>query len=292
MLNRSALTLFLLMCWIPLGCTKNPFDSDRLANSKNVISGEIKLADGVQPDSIYVWLEGLDVGGWTDRTGRFEIRLPSASSRPEASLTGVFKLYFYLANYGLDSAEVVLRQGRVEFGHGDITSEGQLRERAYLKRILNVRTTIIPQLFPEFSADTAATIEGQTLRIELAVQAVTTPVTVEYPNCSRGPVAILFIQPSDAGASSLKILDIDGTASHAEPIAETIYSTQKLFITYCYLRVGQLASGNYKIIPYFYIRQRGLPAALLQSLGANVLQPEPDFLKIPMKRDGGDFRVR
>lgn len=292
MLNRYSLPVFLLLCCFLMNCTKNPFDNDRLADSRNTIRGEIKLADGVVPDSIYVWLAGLDVGGWTDRTGRFEIRLPAASSRPEASLTGIFTLYFYLANYGLDSAEVVLRQGRVEFGHGDITADGQLKEKAYLKRIASIRTTVIPPLFPEFPSDTATVIEGQTLRIELAVQAVAAPLTIEYPNRPRGPVAILFIRRNDPDASSLEILDIDGTASQAELIAETIYSNQKLFITYYYLRVGHLAPGNYQIIPYFYIRQAGLPLALLQHLGANVFRPEPDFLKIPMKRDGGNFRVR
>ncbi len=292
MLQRCAVLIVLFACSFLMGCTKNPFDSDRLTDSRNTISGMIKLADGAVPDSVYVWLDGLAVGGWTDRAGRFELRLPPASSRPEASLTGVFKLYFYLANYGLDSAEVVLRQGRVEFGHGAIASDGQLKETAYLKRILNVRTTIIPQVFPELLSDTAATIEGQTLRIELAVQAVTDPVTIEYPDRSRGPVAILFIKRSDPDASSLEILDIDGTAQQAELIAETIYPNQKLFITYYYLRVGHLASGSYKIVPYFYIRQMGVPLALLRSLGVHVFRPEPDFLNIPMKRDGGDFRVR
>lgn len=292
MLQRCTVLIALFVCCFLMGCTKNPFDSDRLIDSRNTISGMIKLANEAVPDSVYVWLDGLAVGGWTDRRGRFELSLPAASSRPEASLTGVFKLYFYLANYGLDSAEVVLRQGRVEFGHGAIASNGQLKETAFLKRILDVRTTIIPQVFPELLSDTATTIEGQTLRIELALRAVTDPVTIEYPNSSRGPVAILFIKRSDSTASSLEILDIDGTAEQAELMAETIHPSQKLFVTYYYLRVGHLASGNYKIVPYFYIRQTGVPLALLRSLGANVFRPKPDFLKIPMKRDGGDFRVR
>ena len=54
---------------------------------------------------------------------------------------------------------------------------------------------------------------------------------------------------------------------------------------------GLIPVGRYEIIPYIFVEQEDVPPQLLESLGPNVLELGPDFLKIPFKRESLEFVI-
>ena len=105
------------------GCTWNPFGEEEISSGYREISGNVQLNDGSNPDGIYVWLEGFNAGTYTDGTGQFSLTLPQSGS---SGLSGVYKLYCYVANYELDYAQVVIQDGEFAYSRGDINKEGKL----------------------------------------------------------------------------------------------------------------------------------------------------------------------
>ncbi|MCI0698440.1 hypothetical protein L0337_41385 [candidate division KSB1 bacterium] len=91
------------------GCTSNPFGGDEITGGNRQISGNLILKDKSSPESVYVWLEGFGLNAWTNNRGEFKINLPPpASQGPAGGVDGVFALYFYLANYSLQSTTVIV----------------------------------------------------------------------------------------------------------------------------------------------------------------------------------------
>ena len=54
------------------------------------------------------------------------------------------------------------------------------------------------------------------------------------------------------------------------------------------LQSHQLPKGEYEVIPYLLINQ-SLPEGLLESLGENVEELGPNYLKMPILRETGRF---
>ena len=55
-----------------LNCTNNPFGNDEISDKGRKITGTVKLTDNSSPQGIYVWLEAIEVGTYTDADGFFE----------------------------------------------------------------------------------------------------------------------------------------------------------------------------------------------------------------------------
>ncbi|MCD4664781.1 MAG: carboxypeptidase-like regulatory domain-containing protein, partial [Bacteroidales bacterium] len=125
-------------------CTHNPFENTKITIDEKIISGKVELSDHSKPNGVYVWLEGFDIGTWTDAHGNFEISLPHARTQSDGRITGTYKLFFFLANYQLDSSFVVIRNGELQLSHGDINESGQLKRPKFLKKILKIETFVSP----------------------------------------------------------------------------------------------------------------------------------------------------
>jgi hypothetical protein len=54
---------------------------------------------------------------------------------------------------------------------------------------------------------------------------------------------------------------------------------------------GVLPPGDYEVIPHMLISHEPIPVDLLASLGMNFEEPGSDYLNIPIKREGGQFKV-
>ena len=61
-------------------CTKNPFHNNGSVSDHYSIKGSVELDDGENPESLYVWLEIINIGTWTDTTGQFSLSLPPTGS--------------------------------------------------------------------------------------------------------------------------------------------------------------------------------------------------------------------
>lgn len=264
-----------------LSCTLNPFGSDEISSQYRRITGNVYLRDRTTPGGIYVWLDGFKVGTYTNENGEFNLGLPSKSSYgDESGLSGVYSLFFYCANYILDSAQVVVRNGEFVYSRGDINEDGRLAAPRELKRFLRIETVIEPNSIPTYYSDN--------IEVTVTLTATSDTVTVITP----------YAVPPMMGAVLLKKTDSDNVYSFT-----TIpYSTARVKLV-----IGpnptdlpmsfntlytQLPVGEYDVIPYILVHHEPIPKDLLNSIGQSAQRLGPDYLKVPFKRIGGSFRVQ
>ncbi len=105
------------------GCTENILDNQSISSSGNKITGTVKLNQRENAEGVYVWLEGLNIGQKTDENGEFKIEIPPFILQGyQTGLTGVFNLYYYSANFNLESTKLFFRNGSLA-SHQDVISE-------------------------------------------------------------------------------------------------------------------------------------------------------------------------
>lgn len=110
--------------------------------SANSIRGTVKLGNNLKPDEVFIWLEALDVNTRTDENGQFTLNLPTANKQPGGGIDGIYDLYFYVANYQLQSVKISILNGNVQLSKLSLTSEGELRQTVVLQEILNINSSI------------------------------------------------------------------------------------------------------------------------------------------------------
>lgn len=268
-----------------LACTHNPFDSTEISIPRRTIFGTVQLSDHVQPDGVLVWLEGFDLVTFTDSNGYFAITLPVTNPQSGGDFTGSFQIYFFLANYRMATATIVVRNGELDFQHSDFLENGGIREPIYLHKYLDIQTTIAPaEVYQERDAN---------LSLELTLQAQEDTVFIQYPDKAQGPLAIVIIKSASGQNNSSFIWEINELATTAAMVTDTVTIVPKVWSAALPLRAGRLERGRYQVIPYFLIHPAAAPPrAMLARLGQNIMRPGVEFLKLPMKRKGGNFEVK
>ncbi|MDZ7341711.1 MAG: carboxypeptidase-like regulatory domain-containing protein [candidate division KSB1 bacterium] len=266
-----------------LACTHNPFDSTEISIPRRTIFGTVQLSDRGQPDGVFVWLEGFDLGTFTDANGYFAITLPITNHQAGSELTGSFQIFFFLANYRIATATIVLRRGELDFQHSDFQENGALRDPIYLRKYLDIQTTVAPaEVYQERDTN---------LSVELILQALEDTVFVQYPDKAQGPLAVVIVKSSQDNSSF--VWEINDRATIAATVTDTITIIPKAWSAALSLRAGRLERGQYQIVPYFLIHPAvAPPGAMLARLGQNIMRPGVDFLKLPIKRNGGNFEVK
>lgn len=267
-------------------CTENPFSfGDKISN--NMIRGRVELSDHASPDNILVWLSAFDLSTRTDENGDFSLSLPSSSARPEGGIDGIYNLYFYAANYRIDSLQIPIYNGNVQYSNAIFNDQGELYQTIRLSKILDIHATIDP-----------VTIQrGYPYNIDITFK-------VQAP---KGKVLVksIFSKPLFKGdpqymVGFIKQLDDD------DPIIQSIYRKDRGFRTVEFeigvqsvellpLGIieapGQLPPGTYEVIPYLVVHQDNLPEGLMRSFGENAERFHPDFLKLPLKVKNNRFYV-
>lgn len=283
--NRLIPQSILIILLLAMGCTENPFEETEITIPRRSIHGQVELSDRSSPDGVYVWLESFDFGTFTDENGRFKMIIPQPQIQAGAGLTGSFRLYFFLANYQLETATIVLRNGEMDFAHGDFDKTGELKEPKYLINLLEIQTEVEPS---EIDID----FNGL-LSFDLTLRATEDSVFVQFPNMVQGPLAVILAKKIFPDQSFFEVLETNSFSLNAAMIADTITAAPQRWSAHLKLPAGHLPKGKYKIIPYFLIDQKIIPPVeLLNNLGNTIRRPGKDFLNLPMKRSGGDFEVK
>jgi len=291
--KKLAILFYSILLSFLTECTQNPFDSsEKVSPQGNKISGEIELSDRLSPDGVYVWLERLDLGTWTDKNGHFEVIIPSAANQMGGGISGNLNLYFYLANYQLATASIVFVNGRALHSHGDLNKDCSLKYPVNLTKLLEVKTEISPKEFPQNpTLDSLTNISSEKINVQLTLRSFSGTVNIKCSNDQLGPLAVLFIKSTDAGKEYVEMLKVKGPTAIIILSNQSISPAPKTWSASFTLEVGHLVRGNYSIIPYFFPLQESIPDELLESLGKNVTLPIQNYLNLPMKRNGGQFRV-
>ena len=268
----------MLLC---LHCEENPLDHSVISPIGRQISGQATLVGETNHENIYVWLEGFNIGTYTDEMGEFQIFLPSPDSQGIAGrVNGIFYLYFYIANYRVSMAQVMFADGELITSSGDFRADGKLNGVRALYKLLHIRTTVIPETVPE-------NFEGD-INVLVQLQAVSDSVNVVFPKITGGSSGVVFLRNISSEDVFVYLPESVENIQMSEKIGPEIRYIPLVFR----VRRGSLPSGRYEAIPYFFVEQDTLPPELLESLDPNVGEIGPDYLNIPFRRDGGQFTVQ
>ena len=254
-------------------CTSNPFGGgDEISQGHREMRGTVELYDRADHEGIYVWLEGMEVGTKTDSRGDFVLELPASS--PNMSLSGVFDLYFYMANYTIDQASVVIRDGEFVYDTADLDREGTLNRLRRLRKFLDIETTVEPcSVKIDYS---------QNLQVNVSLLAPVDTCTVILRHSVGGSLGAAFIRENVFG--QVHIYQPYEVETHEKLL---IGRTRRTITMPISLVTKPLPPGVYEVIPYILIRHQPIPDGLMESLGTQVEKLTPEYLNIPFQREGG-----
>jgi hypothetical protein len=258
---------------------KNPFGDDEITGARNRIAGKITVPGVAKPVGVYVWLEQIDIGVVTDDKGEFALQLPSKAASPDIEkLSGAFTLYFFTVNFGLPTAEVLLRDGEFEFGKADIDKNGRLKKNILFSKRFNVVTDVSPK-----EIDSGV---DSTLSVTTTVSAVLDPATVNVPSGTLSLLGGIYIRNLGTGEVKKSVL---ASARH-QPYVVTVDQQGTLWSFHPNLKALGLQVGKYEVIPYI-LPQEGAPYELYQSMSIDPNFPDDDFLKILFDQQAGVFAI-
>jgi len=282
---KEILIIFLLFStFIFSACTGNPFSDGEISPGTRRITGNVEVSNNRSPEGVYVWLEGFDIGTFTNQDGEFEITLPSAAQN-SGGAAGILDLYYYLANYKLTTTELIVRSGEFVFTTGEINKKGELHRPKFIPRILDISTVLTPS--------TAKADTGIFMKVEVVLSSEADSVNVFYPRETFiGPnklIAPLFVKNLETGTAFYVEATLVGinkedliTIERGRPFVRTmVVSMDK----------GVLSEGQYEIIPYLRVSQPEVPAELLNNLINDIDSFGLNYLNIPFFRTGGVLSV-
>jgi len=277
--NLNPLFLYSLVLLFISSCTGNPFSEDNNIQRQNTqISGIVELRDNNDPEGTFVWFEGFDSSARVQKSGDFKLTVPPNQSQGGSKgISGVFKIYFYLANYKLTTAEVVTRNGEFVYSSADLNKDGKLPP-IFMIRELSINTKVAP----------ASVSKNYTsaINVELALKG-NSNLDVEIPFTIPGQLgAILVRNVVTNELFTFKAYPSMFDSQIIEFGSATITRTLEFD-----LLTFTLPPGQYEIIPYLIVRRNNVPSALLKKLGS-VSSFGPNYLNMPIKRTGGDFEIR
>ena len=275
-------------CCIVCVCTKSPFGDDDLGGSNVAgalrnIQGNVSLNDGSDPENVYVWMEVFEISNYTDEKGHFSLTLPNkANYGGSEGISGFYDVYFYIANYILDSAQVIVNENEFLYGAGDISTDGSLSPLV-MRKYVDIKTTLDP---PTISTDYDTVI---TVNIEL--KAKIDFALVHFPGATFLS-GLIFVKNRDSNdyysywASLMMHLPYwseDWIAVEKErPAKITMQFT---------LKNQPLQTGRYEIIPYFFTFHDRFQEDFMEKVFPNSSSLDSNFFNIPMKREGGYLEV-
>jgi len=262
-------------------CTSNPFFKENYYELEK-ISGQVILNDGVRPDSILVWCDGLELLTYTDRDGKFSLTIPPPEMQEgQSGLNGSFGLYFYLANYAIDSRPIRLTEGHLEKAQQFIDNDGWLRAPVTLIKLLDISTEVSPT---QVSSDWQDTIE-----VDVRLLSYADGVTVR---------SLIWNKPFGSTTITYHSGIILRPLDNPKIAPVFIYNPDILYYDY-HLPKGQLtvwpikflfdasilAPGDYEVSHFCWVIQDGVPQEIIDSFGEMWDWLDTDYLKIPLKRN-------
>lgn len=260
-------------------CTENNlFDNEINVTENLIVRGTVLLSDPTGPDSVYVWMEGVNLSTYTDAQGDFLLELPSPKNQPGGGLNGIYRIFFFLGNYRIESASTLIINGEFQYGKGDLDIKGNVTRKVVLHKLLDIRTVVSPSEIENTYKDSIVT------RIQLVN--VTDTVRVRTFKRITGYTSCLIIKPVRGTDEQAVLLRGDPTFWWEEIITEP---TEWIMI-YKFIS-GFFEPGEYEFFPFLEVVQDGVPPGLLESLGNDVYAFGHEYLKVPFKQVRGRLKV-
>jgi hypothetical protein len=257
-------------------CTYNPFYSEDAAKDFHLVKGKIQLADGDSNDNIYVWLEELNLSARTNSRGEFSLSIPRTDNLK--GYNNDLKLYYYVGNYAIQHSNVLVVDGMFEYGKHDINNDGMIKETIHLRKLIDVKTTIIPQSISEDY--------NGAMNIEVVVTNLDTNILViNQMTLNRTLGGIIFRELNSPHADARR-LQLDGVAHLSHQLFDPV-TWRGLFIW----PFKFLPPGDYDVYPYIFLVQSGIPQELFSNFGEDANRFTEAYLNVPFKHRSDQLRV-
>lgn len=273
----------LLLALLPFtGCLENPFGGDsEISTGTRSVSGTVALSDRASPQGTFVWLENYNLGAYADANGKFSLTLPPAAAQGGSGATGVFGLYFFVANYALNSATVATRNGNFIYNQAEINNKGELTSAKSLRKFLSIKTTLTPAAV---RANTTDRID-----VQVALQTLGDTVTVIIPKTAGVGNLMGALLLRNVARPEVYIYKTSPLGEYDDIV--TLNSAPHIRAGTLSLLTLPLPPGDYEVVPYILIRHQALPKDLMATLGTNLEELGPGYLQIPMRREGELLQV-
>ncbi len=275
LLYRFILIVFTLSLFC-LGCTSNPIGSGDISSGRRQMQGKVQLENGHSPEGVYVWMEGFDLNTFTGKDGFFVLNWPGFSN-----VSGIFRVYFFVANYQLDFVDVAVREGEFLYGQEGLNPSGALRQTVRLKQFLAVSADVSPETV------TRVNNINVTMTFSLGLRTLLGVSTVVLPNTTPGFLSSVFFKNTETG--ELFIFKGQALTSEEEILVGQTQVIREMNVVFTRIN---LPAGKYLFIPYILVKRDDLPDDLVNSIALNTLAFGPNYLKLPFKRDGGAFEIK
>jgi hypothetical protein len=266
-------TIISISLLIFLRCTENPFFTDHIkATDGYTLTGSVELSDDASPDNVFVWLEELNVGDFTDKDGNFVITIPHPQAQPGGGVSGECKLHYYVGNYRLTYSTILMLHGAIKYNKLDVDRHGNVKNKR-LQKILGIQTFLEPAFY---HAD-----ESVLLQIKFLVQIYNEPVLIRTYKWQRDKnfISNIFFrnvnEPVDSALQYQRSLLLR---------EEWLAQTERNWHFEEWSDSLMLAPGIYEVVPYLEVMQDDVPEELICAAGG-----DPDFinnkwLNLPYKR--------
>ncbi|MFQ5649900.1 MAG: carboxypeptidase-like regulatory domain-containing protein [bacterium] len=279
---RILLMLLLLFGVTLLSCTSNPFSDDEISAPPQTVKGRVTLAADDSPAGAFIWLEEFNISTRTDDEGRFSLTLPRpAAQGTGSSISGVFSLYAYIANYKLAVRDMVVREGQFVFSPNELNTDGELAQEIQLSRLLTIHTDVVAV---PFDSDPSSFL----LRVAVTLQSPGATVPVYYPRAAGGVGSPVYMRNLQSHEVSIIATTIAGIARDSLEVDSMAQTRQMVALLSC----ADFPAGRYEIIPYLLVVNPEVPRQLIQSIAADAEMLGLTYLELPFARQGGLVEIK
>lgn len=276
MKKMTLCTLFMLTLFA--GCQNNPFGQDKISGDARTISGSVVNGEKRPLPGVYVWLDVVNVGTFSDASGNYTLTLPPRNVvNSVGTVSGVFDLYFYTINHQLSIKNVFLKDGGVIYGEADVDKNGAIRQ-ILLSRIFKAQTKTA------FTTINPATKEKLSVSAHLTTEAESVSVLIP-----RGSIVLLGGVLIRSQATGKVYLCED--YGPVEPYVEQLSIRERIWGFHPNFKAMQLTDGDYEVTPFIFPYYPQLPPQLLAGLGMAGYKMNEKFLDICFDCERAVFEV-
>jgi len=300
--QKYLIFIFMMLMFILLSCTSNPFWQNDEVKEKS-LTGTVILSDSNDSyDSIYVWLEEFNLGTYTDDEGKFKIVIPPAEAQNDGGgFNGDYQLYFWLSNYEIQSVTISFSNGEFSSIQDNINKNGKLSNIINLQKLLSIKTDVVENgiTYKTFGHnDTINVIVELTSNTNYTFLIHTYLQPLHYPY--RGEIQTglileslsdplnktVILRQDDCDVVGMKIKQFaQYQLKYEYEILSTNHIRQIVSNINIHYNSFDISSGDYKVYPYISFPTDEVPDELINSIHDDLLHIKKGYYKIPIKRE-------
>jgi len=124
--------VMIITALIALSCNHNLTNPLEEPLFSTTLTGKVVLENQTEYSNTLVYIDSLNRGVSTDSSGNYTLIFNEGDS----IYSGVFKVLYFLYDYDMDSAKIVLDKGRVRLDTLDVDSEGKIQTKEMKQIVL------------------------------------------------------------------------------------------------------------------------------------------------------------